>query len=56
MELDTRTTSSLWKDKSLVEVNLAVLHSFQSRNITILDHHTASENFMKHFENESKTR
>nr|XP_014095409.2 nitric oxide synthase [Bactrocera oleae]XP_036234036.1 nitric oxide synthase [Bactrocera oleae]XP_036234073.1 nitric oxide synthase [Bactrocera oleae]XP_036234191.1 nitric oxide synthase [Bactrocera oleae] len=56
MKLDTHTTSSLWKDKALVEVNLAVLHSFQTRNITILDHHTASENFMKHFETESKTR
>lgn len=56
MELDTRTTSSLWKDKALVEANVAVLHSFQSRNITIVDHHTASESFMKHFDNESKIR
>lgn len=29
MDLDTRTTSSLWKDKAAVEINLAVLHSFQ---------------------------
>lgn len=29
MGLDIRTTSSLWKDKAAVEVNLAVLHSFQ---------------------------
>ncbi|XP_067622883.1 nitric oxide synthase-like [Eurosta solidaginis] len=56
MQLDTRTTTTLWKDKALVEANVAVLHSFQSRNITIVDHHTASENFMKHFENESKIR
>lgn len=29
MALDTRKTSSLWKDQALVEVNIAVLHSFQ---------------------------
>jgi nitric oxide synthase oxygenase domain/subunit len=27
--LDTRTSVTLWKDKALVEINLAVLHSFQ---------------------------
>lgn len=56
MNLDTRTPTSLWKDKAVVEMNIAVLHSFQSRNVTIVDHHTASESFMKHFENESKLR
>lgn len=56
MNLDTRTHTSLWKDQALVEVNVAVLHSFQNRNVTIVDHHTASESFMKHFENESKLR
>lgn len=29
MALDTRKTSSLWKDQALVEVNIAVLYSFQ---------------------------
>ncbi|XP_058453237.1 nitric oxide synthase [Malaya genurostris] len=56
MGLDTRNPTSLWKDKALVEINVAVLHSFQSRNITIVDHHTASESFMKHYENETKLR
>ena len=28
----------------------------QSRNITIVDHHTASESFMKHYENELRLR
>lgn len=51
-----QTTSSLWKDKALVEVNIAVLHSFQIKNVTIVDHHTASESFMKHYENETKLR
>lgn len=56
LELDTRTPTSLWKDKTLVEVNLAVLHSYQRHKITIVDHHTASESFMKHLENETKLR
>ncbi|XP_046390490.1 nitric oxide synthase-like protein isoform X2 [Ischnura elegans] len=56
MGLDTRTPVTLWKDKAMVEVNVAVLHSFQSRNVTIVDHHTASESFMKHIENEGRLR
>ncbi|KDR21429.1 nitric oxide synthase, salivary gland isoform X2 [Zootermopsis nevadensis] len=56
MGLDTRTPVTLWKDKALVETNLAVLHSFQSRNVTIVDHHTASESFMKHYDNELRLR
>ncbi|XP_065208793.1 nitric oxide synthase, salivary gland isoform X2 [Planococcus citri] len=56
MGLDTRSNMSLWKDKAMVEVNLAVLHSFQMQNITIMDHHTAAESFMKHYENEQRAR
>lgn len=56
MGLDTRTPVTLWKDKAMVEANLAVLHSFQQKCVTIVDHHTASESFMKHLENEVKLR
>ncbi|TWW60210.1 Nitric oxide synthase, brain [Takifugu flavidus] len=56
MGLDTRKTSSLWKDQALVEVNIAVLHSFQSCKVTIVDHHSATESFMKHMENEYRVR
>ncbi|KAJ1063237.1 hypothetical protein K5549_013102 [Capra hircus] len=56
MDLDTRTTSSLWKDKAAVEINLAVLHSFQLAKVTIVDHHAATVSFMKHLENEQKAR
>lgn len=56
MGLDTKRTSSLWKDTALLEMNVAILHSFQSQNITIMDHHVASESFMKHFHNELKVR
>ncbi|CAG9096154.1 unnamed protein product [Plutella xylostella] len=56
MGLDTKSYTSLWKDKALVEVNLAVLHSFHRDNATIVDHHTASEQFIKHLDNENKSR
>uniref|UniRef100_A0A1A8CCL5 Nitric oxide synthase n=1 Tax=Nothobranchius kadleci TaxID=1051664 RepID=A0A1A8CCL5_NOTKA len=56
MGLDTRKTSSLWKDQALVEINIAVLHSFQTCKVTIVDHHSATESFMKHMENEYRVR
>ncbi|XP_035167146.1 nitric oxide synthase, endothelial-like, partial [Oxyura jamaicensis] len=56
MGLDTRKTSSLWKDKAAVEVNIAVLHSYQVAKVTIVDHHAATESFVKHMENELRTR
>ncbi|XP_072921558.1 nitric oxide synthase 1 isoform X1 [Hemitrygon akajei] len=56
MGLNTGNVSSLWKDQALVEINIAVLHSFQSDKVTIVDHHSASESFMKHMENEYRYR
>ncbi|XP_044753718.1 nitric oxide synthase-like protein isoform X2 [Coccinella septempunctata] len=56
MGLDTRTPVSLWKDKAMIECNVAVLHSFQLKGVTIVDHHTASESFMKHLDNENRLR
>ncbi|XP_039248117.2 nitric oxide synthase 1-like isoform X2 [Styela clava] len=56
MNLDTRNTSSLWKDIALVEFNVAVLHSYQSDRVTIMDHHSATQSFMKHYANELKLR
>ncbi|XP_071508617.1 nitric oxide synthase, salivary gland-like [Diadema antillarum] len=56
MGLDISTNSTLWKDQALVEANVAVLHSYQKMNVTITDHHSASESFMKHMENEQRLR
>lgn len=52
MGLDTGTNSSFWKDRALIELNAAVLHSFREEGVAIVDHHTASEQFMRHLENE----
>ncbi|KAJ2952585.1 hypothetical protein O0L34_g6909 [Tuta absoluta] len=54
--LDTSSPVSLWKDKAVVEVNIAVLHSFLKNNVSIVDHHSASEQFLKHLDTENKTR
>ncbi|XP_078600036.1 nitric oxide synthase 1-like isoform X2 [Branchiostoma floridae x Branchiostoma japonicum] len=56
MGLDTGRASSLWRDLALIEANVAILHSFQTCNVTITDHHTACESFMKHMENEQRLR
>ncbi|XP_026757602.2 nitric oxide synthase-like isoform X1 [Galleria mellonella] len=56
MGLDTNSYVSLWKDSALVEVNIAVLHSFHRDNVSIVDHHSASEQFIKHLDNENKSR
>ena len=54
--IDTKNNASLWKDRTVVETNIAVLHSFQSLGITIVDHHTASESFMTFLHNEHTQR
>ncbi|KAL7986985.1 hypothetical protein Chor_005904 [Crotalus horridus] len=54
--LETNKLSSLWKDKAVIEVNVAVLHSFQKQSITIMDHHSAAESFMKYMQNEYRIR
>ncbi|XP_028855964.1 nitric oxide synthase 2b, inducible [Denticeps clupeoides] len=56
MGLDTHKLSSLWKDQALVTINVAVIHSFQRQKVTITDHHSASESFLKHMETEVRLR
>ncbi|MFC7616053.1 nitric oxide synthase oxygenase [Actinokineospora soli] len=52
--LDTTSTTSLWRDRALVELNVAVLHSFAKAGATISDHHTESERFLKHIAKEER--
>ncbi|KAK8389174.1 hypothetical protein O3P69_020856 [Scylla paramamosain] len=56
MGLDTSTNVSLWKDDVNVEVNKAVLHSFEEAGVTLVDHHTASESFIQFMSNEQRDR
>lgn len=53
--LDTRHASTLWKDRALVELNAAVLASFREYGATIVDHHTAAQQFKRFEEKEQAT-
>jgi nitric-oxide synthase len=52
--LDTGSERTLWRDRALVELNLAVLHSFEQAGVTIADHHTESTRFLAHIERETR--
>lgn len=52
MGLDTRSNRSLWKDKALVELNIAVLNSYQKTGVTLVDHHTVAKQFKSFEKNE----
>jgi nitric-oxide synthase len=52
--LDTASDRTLWKDTALVEVNRAVLFSFEQAGVTISDHHTESARFLTHLAKEEK--
>ncbi|GAA0736646.1 nitric oxide synthase oxygenase [Dactylosporangium roseum] len=52
--LDTSTERSLWKDRALVELNRAVLWSFDRAGARISDHHTESERFLAHVASEER--
>lgn len=53
MGLDTSSSSTLWKDRALVELNVAVMHSFQKRRVRMLDHHAVCDYFLQ-FEKQEK--
>ena len=50
MGLNMSTDRSLWRDRALVELNTAVLHSFDQAGVTVTDHHTESERFLTHLQ------
>ncbi|WP_063991980.1 MULTISPECIES: nitric oxide synthase oxygenase [unclassified Streptomyces] len=52
--LDRSAERTLWRDRALVELNVAVLHSFQEAGVTMADHHTESQRFLRHIEKESR--
>jgi len=52
--LNVRSDRTLWKDRAMVELNMAVLHSFARHGVTIVDHHTASQQLVVHEACENK--
>jgi nitric-oxide synthase len=47
MRLDTSNDTTLWRDRALIELNLAVLHSFARLGVTMVDHHAATASFFE---------
>lgn len=45
MGLNMDSAATLWRDKALVELNIAVLDSYKRAGVSIVDHHTAASQF-----------
>jgi len=54
MGLPMTASRTLWKDRALVELNIAVLDSFAKQGVTIVDHHTAAHQFIVHERKEQR--
>jgi len=54
MGLKLHSDRSLWKDRALVELNIAVLTSFAKQGVTMVDHHMASRQFVLHQQREKQ--
>jgi nitric-oxide synthase, bacterial len=50
--LDTSDEATLWRDRALVDLNIAVLYSYRRSGVRIVDHHSASREFCQHLERE----
>ncbi len=54
LDLDTGSLQTMWRDEAFLETNKAILHSFQKNKMTIVDHHSASRQFLTHDLREKK--
>lgn len=52
--LDTSSEQNLWRDRAFLELNVAVLHSFSKAKVSLVDHQTASKQFLAHDLREKK--
>jgi nitric-oxide synthase len=52
--LDRRREETLWRDRALVELNVAVLWSFQQAGVKMVDHHTVTRHFVGFEEREER--
>jgi len=55
MGLDIASERTLWRDRALVELTLAVQHSFDAAGVTMADHHTESRRFLTHLDREEQS-
>lgn len=50
--LDMSRESTLWRDRAILEICRAVLHSFRAARVAISDHHTEATRFLRHIDRE----
>jgi sulfite reductase alpha subunit-like flavoprotein/nitric oxide synthase oxygenase domain/subunit len=55
LKLDTSSEQTLWRDRVALELNVAILYSFQKAKVIMVDHQTASRQFLAHDLREKKT-
>ena len=55
-QLDTKNNRSLWRDRAIIELNRAVLYSFDRDKVKIGDHHAITRQFEKFCDNEAKSK
>ena len=53
--IDPQGGDPLWRDRTLTELNAAVLHSYRQAGVTLIDHHTAARDFMRFRADEAAT-
>ena len=56
MGYDATGGDPLWRDQAMLDLNVAVLHSFAKAGVRILDHHTLSDFFVKFREAEASAK
>jgi sulfite reductase alpha subunit-like flavoprotein/nitric oxide synthase oxygenase domain/subunit/hemoglobin-like flavoprotein len=54
LKLDTSSVRTLWRDRVALELNSAILYSFQKAKVTMVDHQSASRQFLAHDLREKK--
>ncbi|MDI5966237.1 nitric oxide synthase oxygenase [Streptantibioticus silvisoli] len=54
MGLDMSSERTLWRDRAMLELNRAVLHSFDAAGVSLSDHHTESRRFLDHLAREER--
>ena len=54
LNIDTSSEHTLWRDRVALETNVAILHSFQKAKVSLVDHQSASRQFLTHDLREKK--
>ncbi len=53
MDLDRSSDRTLWRDRALVELSRAILHSYKRSRVHLVDHHTVARQFVDHVDREN---